>query len=267
MFLIFSIRDKFDRGRKLKNFVFKTIVITVFCSLCLSWQYSPWTPILSPTSSSPPPAPSIICLHHEQTIAVVTYSSDNQVSQCKLILAENNDRFDKIQLLHHFSTKMPVRNISFDGMIDTIQSCEKIQTVPETPTYQNPPKDNLQAVSYSSLTKGILPGTLWCGSNDIAGDYKNLGPNWRLDKCCRSHDHCPVKVKPFQRRYGLFNLGVYTKSHCVCDDLFYNCLKTVNETQANAVGDFYFNIIGVQCLQPKLNRNNAYVVINTKRKF
>lgn len=76
MFLIFSIRDKFDRGRKLKNFVFKTIVITVIFSLCLSWQYSPWTPILSPppTSSSPPPAPSIICLHHEQTIAVVTYS-------------------------------------------------------------------------------------------------------------------------------------------------------------------------------------------------
>ena len=48
-------------------------------------------------------------------------------------------------------------------MIDTIQSCEKIQTVPETPTYQNPPKDDSQAVSYSSLTKGILPGKINVG--------------------------------------------------------------------------------------------------------
>ena len=125
MFLIFSIKDKFDRGRTIKNFVLKTIVITLICCLCLSWQYSPWTPILPPTSPSPPPTPSILCLHHEQTIAIVTYTGiwemtfgqldlnfpllqGKQLSQCKLILAENNDKFDKIQLLHHFSRRMPV---------------------------------------------------------------------------------------------------------------------------------------------------------------
>ena len=45
-------------------------------------------------------------------------------------------------------------------MIDTIESCDKIQTVPDTDTdtFQNPTKDNFQSVSYSSLTKGILPG-------------------------------------------------------------------------------------------------------------
>ena len=30
--------------------------------------------------------------------------------------------------------------------------------------------------------------------DDIAGDYHNLGTLWRLDKCCRAHDFCPVKV-------------------------------------------------------------------------
>merc|ERR1712141_440274 len=65
-----------------------------------------------------------------------------------------------------------------------------------------------------TLTKGILPGTLWCGVNDIAPDFSSLGVDRELDRCCRAHDHCPVKVKPFRTKYGLINLDLYTKSHC-----------------------------------------------------
>ena len=42
-----------------------------------------------------------------------------------------------------------------------------------------------------------------------------------MDKCCRAHDHCPVKIKAFSSNYGATNYHVYTKSHCACDDLFY----------------------------------------------
>ena len=31
--------------------------------------------------------------------------------------------------------------------------------------------------------------------DDIADNYYSLGEDWRVDKCCRGHDHCPVKVK------------------------------------------------------------------------
>ena len=48
-------------------------------------------------------------------------------------------------------------------------------------------------------------GTLWCGVNDIAEDFRKLGANWRLDKCCRAHDHCPVKVQFFL----LYCIGFY----------------------------------------------------------
>ena len=44
---------------------------------------------------------------------------------------------------------------------------------------------------------------------------------FRVDKCCRAHDHCPVKVKAFSNSYGATNYHLYTKSHCACDDLFY----------------------------------------------
>ena len=146
--------------------------------------------------------------------------------------------------------------------------------------------------SYSSLTRGILPGefyiyylisiyiistsagpgTLWCGVNDIADDYSHLGQLWRLDTCCRQHDFCPVKVrkyfflfttnifyillqvKPLQSRQGLFNLSPYTKSHCSCDTIFYDCLKTVNSSESRAVGHFFFNVIGVECVEERLSR-------------
>ena len=107
---------------------------------------------------------------------------------------------------------------------------------------------------FSVMTYSMCSGTLWCGVDDIAETYYSLGPEWQIDKCCRAHDHCPVKVKGFKTRYGVFNLGPYTKSHCACDKQFYDCLKKVNNHKSNAVGDIFFNVIGVQCVEKRVKR-------------
>jgi len=145
---------------------------------------------------------------------------------------------------------MPVAGISFSEMIDIISACKQFHSEVNITTTDDEEKID----SYSSLTRGILPGTLWCGVNDIADDYSHLGQLWRLDTCCRQHDFCPVKVKPLQSRQGLFNLSPYTKSHCSCDTIFYDCLKTVNSSESRAVGHFFFNIIGVECVEERLSR-------------
>ena len=67
-----------------------------------------------------------------------------------------------------------------------------------------------------------------------------------------SIDSFPLQVKPFQTRYNLFNFAPYTKSHCECDQMFYNCLKAVNSSKADAVGDVFFNVLGIQCVEERL---------------
>ena len=108
--------------------------------------------------------------------------------------------------------------------------------------------------SYSSLTRGILPGefyvyyllpyiyiiststgpgTLWCGVNDIADDYSHLGQLWRLDTCCRQHDFCPVKVRKYifdlQQIFFIFFCRLSRYSH---DRVSSTCPRTPSPTAA-----------------------------------
>uniref|UniRef100_A0A1B0D9R1 phospholipase A2 n=1 Tax=Phlebotomus papatasi TaxID=29031 RepID=A0A1B0D9R1_PHLPP len=62
-----------------------------------------------------------------------------------------------------------------------------------------------------SLFSGIIPGTKWCGTGDIATTYHDLGTEAPMDMCCRTHDLCPVKVRAYQKRYNLNNNSLYTK--------------------------------------------------------
>ena len=169
---------------------------------------------------------------------------------------------------------MPVDQVSFQTMLSVVQVCQDIQTVTQPLQLVNESSNSSDhsTVNYWTLAKGILPGrnipqnttknnyltpcpgTLWCGVDDIAENYSSLGPEWQLDKCCRAHDHCPVKVKSFKTRYEVFNFGPYTKSHCACDKQFYDCLKTVNSEKSKAVGDFFFNVLGVQCVEKRVKR-------------
>ena len=54
-------------------------------------------------------------------------------------------------------------------------------------------------------------GTKWCGIDDIANNYFDLGKEVEVDKCCRAHDHCPMKIKALGSSYGIKNNHPYTK--------------------------------------------------------
>lgn len=104
-------------------------------------------------------------------------------------------------------------------------------------------------VSMFSIKRGLIPGTKWCGLGDIAATYNDLGSKRRIDICCRAHDHCPIRLKPFRNDYGLLNIALYTKSHCECDADFYRCLREVRSRTADMLGNLYFNVMKLQCLK------------------
>ncbi|XP_055632175.1 uncharacterized protein LOC129772327 [Toxorhynchites rutilus septentrionalis] len=100
-----------------------------------------------------------------------------------------------------------------------------------------------------TLFSGIIPGTKWCGTGDIADSYHDLGEDATMDRCCRTHDLCPLKVRAYQKRYNLSNNSIYTKSHCKCDDMLYECLKKTNTSAAQVMGSIYFNLVQVPCVE------------------
>lgn len=202
-------------------------------------------------------------LYHDQTVAVVTYNGENMES-CRLILAETLDT--KVKVLKEMSLQMPVDQQDFIQILAIVNKCQEIQ---KEPSPSRPPS-NYWDLAYGALgNNGVLPGTLWCGKDDIAKTYFSLGPQWRLDKCCRAHDHCPVKVKniafeAFKPRYGITNNGLTTKSHCDCDNEFYDCLKRLESEWGDVVGDVFFNALAMECLQ---NNGTDYQIVQTKKKY
>ena len=55
------------------------------------------------------------------------------------------------------------------------------------------------------------PGTKWCGSGDMAANYHDLGQEYEMDMCCRTHDHCPKKVRAYINGYNVTNNSLYSK--------------------------------------------------------
>ncbi|XP_040570671.1 uncharacterized protein [Lepeophtheirus salmonis] len=209
-----------------------------------------------------------VTLFHEQTVAVIQYRYDQPV-ECDLILAESRDESIKNNLLESLGMESDViREIPFQEMtsiIDTCNTLDKVLNPNETTNIikkdpETKDDEDVEDVYFKSIFSGIVPGTKWCGINDIAVNYHDIGDEGELDRCCRAHDHCPVKVKAFQSNYGTFNFHPYTKSHCYCDNVFYNCLKRLvtgeNSTntplqKAHTIGNIYFNVIGIECIEPK----------------
>ncbi|KAJ8935997.1 hypothetical protein NQ318_009677 [Aromia moschata] len=106
-------------------------------------------------------------------------------------------------------------------------------------------------VTYIDYSKEIdqMIRTKWCGTGDIAKNYFDLGTESTVDACCRAHDLCPVKIRAYSKRYNLTNNSLYTKSHCKCDDRLFNCLKGSESQTANIMGNIYFNLVQVPCLE------------------
>ncbi|KAL5012986.1 hypothetical protein ScPMuIL_011537 [Solemya velum] len=95
----------------------------------------------------------------------------------------------------------------------------------------------------------IFPGTKWCGADNIASSYEDLGVHNETDACCRTHDHCPYYIDRWQNRYHLSNPYPWTVSHCNCDTGLYNCLKNVSSDAASEVGKLFFGLLDVHCFK------------------
>lgn len=138
---------------------------------------------------------------------------------------------------------------TIEGTDSTTQATGIFQLIANGVRDQSSSKRGIFYSSPFSLLSGIIPGTKWCGTGDIADTYHDLGDDATMDRCCRTHDLCPMKVRAYQKRYNLSNNSIYTKSHCKCDDMLYECLKKTNTSAAQVMGSIYFNLVQVPCVE------------------
>lgn len=218
--------------------------------------------------------------YNMQTVAVVELGPGKLLLNCELI--EVYDPEDAMQLLHDLSTISRPLAITFSEMMTLMSQCQQLEsplstantavavasarhriTVAEMERRHNggSAAPNAKAAASTAtgnggllannpftLFSGIIPGTKWCGTGDIANNYHDLGREFTMDKCCRTHDLCPLKIRAYSNKYNLTNNSLYSKSHCQCDDGLYECLKRVDTPTANLMGNIYFNIVQVPCI-------------------
>ena len=109
-----------------------------------------------------------------------------------------------------------IQEVDFDTMLGIVQSCQYLDKGQRNPKGVQQHQDyhpSDQSINMWTMLKGIVPGTKWCGFNDVAVNYNDLGQGsfFEVDKCCRAHDHCPIKVHGFSSSYGATNYHPYTK--------------------------------------------------------
>lgn len=98
---------------------------------------------------------------------------------------------------------------------------------------------------------GLIVDTFWCGSGNVSRGLHELGPNYMVDACCRTHDLCPIYIEPSQYKGGFRNNGLFTVVSCDCDNAFYNCLNYVNTFSSLAVIEAY-SITYPTCVRPRI---------------
>lgn len=190
---------------------------------------------------------------HDQTVAVVELGPKKLLLNCELIeVYEPEEALKSLGELQSISRPIA---ITFKEMLTLMSQCQQVETYndsshKETTVRSRGPGYGKGLLSNNPLTlfSGIIPGTKWCGTGDIATDYHDLGAEPSVDRCCRAHDLCPVKVRAYSKRYNLTNASLYTKSHCKCDDSLFECLKTSESPTAHIMGNVYFNLIQVPCV-------------------
>ncbi|XP_061458638.1 group 3 secretory phospholipase A2 [Rhineura floridana] len=92
-----------------------------------------------------------------------------------------------------------------------------------------------------------VPGTLWCGAGDSAGNFTDLGVFQGPDVCCREHDRCEAQISALGYGFGMRNFRLHTVSHCDCDAQFRHCLMNLNDTISNFIGVTFFNLLEAPC--------------------
>ena len=87
------VREQFDRGKRIP--ALRAFLLFMICCLCIRSQLVAQDSLYHPPRPPQPPQPRVTCLHHEQTLAVVSLAPGNIVTRCRLILAEASDQSDK----------------------------------------------------------------------------------------------------------------------------------------------------------------------------
>ncbi|XP_064547244.1 uncharacterized protein LOC135434568 [Drosophila montana] len=241
----------------------------------------------------------IMIYYHDQTIAVTELGPQKLLLGCELIEIYN-DKEGKMLLNGLAKYNRPLQ-IKFEEMLKLMDQCEHVDKLSYASKLRykssNEGSERSSGTSESeasgagndslggsanqdgvslklaanifprspfSLLSGIIPGTKWCGTGDIAETYSDLGSEMAMDRCCRQHDLCPIKIRAYQNKYELMNDSLYTKSHCICDDMLFSCLKMTNTSASQLMGSIYFNLVQVPCLD---GRSNQYKFRAAKEGF
>ncbi|XP_034950600.1 phospholipase A2-like [Chelonus insularis] len=208
---------------------------------------------------------------HDQTVAVVDVNIKNEMQNCDII--EVYEPNEARELLGNLSMTARPTEVSFSQMRSLMYRCEILDRMEESFLRRESMAEgaferaNVAKLHIFNIFHGILPGTKWCGTGDIADNYHDLGTDTDVDRCCRTHDLCPVKIRAQHSRYNLTNYSLYSKSHCDCDTSFYHCLKMVGGPVAHMMGKFYFNFLKVSCIEDLPESINSVSSISPKRKF
>ncbi|CAB3387398.1 Hypothetical predicted protein [Cloeon dipterum] len=225
-----------------------------------SW-FKGWSGLRMPTGPDGDATELTVAYVHEETLAVVELGKARALRNCELIeLFEPSDLVVAQSMMRNTTRFKKAIKINFDEMMGLMDSCQQLHT----PSLEQRPEakrisrnarrvpKNLFSNTLNNpvaIFSGIVPGTKWCGTGDIAATYYDLGTEKSMDRCCRSHDLCPIKLRSYQNKYSLINNSIYSKSHCECDSAFYRCLKDLNSPTADVMGNIYFNIVQVPCVE------------------
>ncbi|XP_050429523.1 uncharacterized protein LOC126838827 [Adelges cooleyi] len=194
--------------------------------------------------------------YHDETIAVVEVGKGKELVNCELIEIFNEEH-GKFLLKNLTRINKPLR-INLQQMMNLMEQCDLLDPVLDTNIINanlrisdatpDQGSENSESTTQSSIFFGIFPDTKWCGTGDLATNYFDLGPLVKLDVCCRAHDLCPTKVRAHSTKYNVTNDSMFTRSHCKCDQRFYNCLKKSKHQSGTVIGRIYFNLVRAPCI-------------------
>ncbi|KAK8377728.1 hypothetical protein O3P69_013992 [Scylla paramamosain] len=184
-------------------------------------------PLPSRTEFTPRTGARWMTFFHDQAVAAVLLSRNDTMYDC--IVQEVIEKWEQRKALEYLGEIMPLQPVELPTMVHLSTLCG----------FLNTPRP-------ASRPTGV-------NMSDQAVSYRQLGLRTELDSCCRTHDHCPVKLLPMASNYGLTNISLKTKSHCLCDLEFYRCLKAAGQSDpvAKAVGEVYFNFLQLDCLSTR----------------
>ncbi|XP_046396078.1 uncharacterized protein LOC124163305 [Ischnura elegans] len=211
--------------------------------------------------------------HSGQTVAVVALGPGKTLLDCELIETYNPGE-KEVVLDRLAKSRLRSLEVTFSQMMELMRGCHNLAEIQGSQeTMARGPRKlesgdsiglqgemttrSVSGANAFTLLQGIMPGTKWCGTGDIAETYYDLGPEADLDMCCRTHDLCPAKIRAFTSRYNLTNFSIYSKSHCECDEMFYKCLKRTGNQNAMIIGNFYFNLLRVPCIGEAKGKGDA----------